>query len=102
MRLGMHFRNQMCATGQASSMWPIRSRRTFDRVTSTPQRSQIMPLCLMRLYLPHSAFVILDRSEDPLAEQAVPLGLEGPVVDGFGLLDLAVGPRPDDAPGSRR
>jgi hypothetical protein len=26
------------------SMWPIRSRRTFCRVTSTPQRSQMMPL----------------------------------------------------------
>ena len=25
-------------------MWPIRSRRTLERVTSTPQRSQIMPL----------------------------------------------------------
>ena len=28
MRLGSDFRNQMWATGEASSMWPIRSRRT--------------------------------------------------------------------------
>ena len=36
----------------ASSMWPMRSRRTFERVTSTPQRSQMMPLKRTRLYLP--------------------------------------------------
>ena len=42
-------RYQMCATGDASSMWPMRSRRTFERVTSTPQRSQMMPLKRTRL-----------------------------------------------------
>ena len=40
-------------TGLASSMWPSRSRRTFDCVTSTPHLSQITPRCFMRLYLPH-------------------------------------------------
>jgi len=30
----------------------MRSRRTFERVTSTPQRSQMMPLKRTRLYLP--------------------------------------------------
>ena len=45
-------RYQMCTTGAASSMWPMRSRRTFERVTSTPQRSQMMPLKRTRLYLP--------------------------------------------------
>ena len=53
MRLGSDFRNQMCATGLASSMWPIRSRRTRARVTSTPHFSQMMPLYFIRLYLPH-------------------------------------------------
>ena len=42
----------MWTTGALSSMWPIRSRRTFERVTSTPQRSQMMPLKRTRLYLP--------------------------------------------------
>ncbi len=42
----------MCTTEAASSMWPIRSRRTFERVTSTPQRSQMMPRNRTRLYLP--------------------------------------------------
>ena len=53
-RLGMHLKNQTCETGTASSMWPIRSRRTRLWVTSTPQRSQTIchSLCLMRLYLP--------------------------------------------------
>ena len=41
------------------------------------------------------AFVILDRPEDTGAEQTVPLGLEGPVVDGFRLFDLAERPRQD-------
>ena len=49
---GRPFRNQMCATGEASSIWPMRSRRTLDCITSTPHLSQITPLCFMRLYLP--------------------------------------------------
>ena len=53
MRLGLHLKNQMWLTGTASSMWPMRWRRTEASVTSTPQRSQTMPLFLMRLYLPH-------------------------------------------------
>ena len=32
-----------CATGAASSMCPMRSRRTEARVTSTPHLSQMMP-----------------------------------------------------------
>ena len=44
MRDGKPREYQMCATGLASSICPIRSRRTFLLVTSTPQRSQIFPL----------------------------------------------------------
>ena len=60
MRLGRPLKNQTCDTGQASSMWPIRSRRTRDRVTSTPHLSHTTPRCFMRLYLPqrHSQSVI--------------------------------------------
>jgi len=43
-RLGVPLKNQMCDTGDASWMWPMRSRRTFARVTSTPHLSQMMPL----------------------------------------------------------
>src|SRR4029079_8178365 len=42
-----------CDTGAASSMWPMRSRRTREGVTSTPHLSQTTPRCFMRLYLPH-------------------------------------------------
>src|SRR5208283_2517434 len=52
MREGSDFRNQMCAVGLASSMCPMRSRRTLDCVTSTPHFSQTTPRCLRRLYLP--------------------------------------------------
>ena len=51
-RLGMALKNQMWTTGAASSMWPIRLRRTRLCVTFTPQRSQIMPLYFMPRYLP--------------------------------------------------
>jgi hypothetical protein len=44
---------KMWATGLASSMCAIRSRRTLASVTSTPHFSQITPRCLRRLYLPH-------------------------------------------------
>ena len=51
-REGMPLKYQIWLTGVASSMWPMRSRRTLARVTSTPQRSQILPLKLIFLYLP--------------------------------------------------
>jgi hypothetical protein len=42
----------MWVTGAASSMCPIRSRRTLALVISTPHRSQMMPLNRTRLYFP--------------------------------------------------
>ncbi len=48
-RLGRLFRNQMWATGAASVMCPIRSRRTFDWMTSTPHFSQTTPRCFILL-----------------------------------------------------
>ena len=38
-----HGIESLWATGAARRMWPMRSRRTLERVTSTPQRSQITP-----------------------------------------------------------
>ena len=83
-------------TGTASSMWPMRSRRTRLRVTSTPQRSQIDALVLDALVLAAGALPVPGGTEDPLAEQAALFGLEGPVVDGFRVLHLALGPGADD------
>ena len=47
------------------------------------------------LILAAVALPVLGGPEDALAEQAVPLGLQGAVVDGLRLLDLAVGPGAD-------
>src|SRR5204862_4134298 len=47
------------------------------------------------LVLAAQALVVLDRPEDLGAEKPVALRLEGAVVDGLGLLHLAVGPRTD-------
>src|SRR3546814_19553947 len=52
-RSGSDFRNQICATGAASSICPIRSRRTLETVTLKPHISQTLPLYFMRLYLTH-------------------------------------------------
>src|SRR6201996_2638496 len=52
MREGKPLKNHTWEQGEASSMWPRRSRRTLDRVTSTPHLSQMTPRCFMRLYLP--------------------------------------------------
>src|SRR4051812_25348664 len=52
-------------------------------------------LVLHALVLAAQALVILDRTEDARAEQAVTLGLERAVVDRLGLLDLAERPAAD-------
>ena len=50
---------------------------------------------LHALILAAQAFVILDRTKDAGAEQAIPFRLERPVVDGFRFFDLAKRPRED-------
>ena len=95
MRLGRPLKNQTCEQGLASSIWPSRSRRTRDSVTSTPHLSQITPRCFMRLYLPHKHSQSWRGAEDAGAEQPVALRLEGAVVDGLRLGDFAVGPAAD-------
>jgi len=54
MREGRPLKNHTCETGEASSMWPIRSRRTRALVTSTPHLSQITPANFIRLYFPQA------------------------------------------------
>jgi hypothetical protein len=50
---------------------------------------------LHALVLAAIALVIFGGAEYFGAKQTVPFGLECPVVDGFGLLDLPEGPFPD-------
>src|SRR5436190_4225361 len=45
------------------------------------------------LVLAAQALVILDGTENPRAEQAIAFGLEGAVIDGLRLFDLAIRPR---------
>src|ERR1700710_1243177 len=72
----------------AHALAPDPAQRHFDRALFADDA-----LVLHALVLAAQALVILDRPEDAGAEQAVALGLEGTVVDGLRLLDLAVGPR---------
>ena len=54
MREGRPLKNHTWETGEASSMWPMRSRRTRARRTSTPHLSQTTPANFIRLYFPHA------------------------------------------------
>ena len=55
----------------------------------------VLILELDALILTAVAFPVLGRSKDAFAEQAVALGLQGAVVNGFGLANLAVAPLED-------
>src|SRR6202008_1603494 len=72
----------------AHALAPHAAERDFDRALLADDA-----LVLHALVLAAQALVILDRPEDSGAEQAVALGLEGAVVDGLRLFDLAVRPR---------
>ena len=43
------------------------------------------------LVFPAMTFIILNRSENPFAEQTVTLWFIGPVINGFGLQDFTTG-----------
>src|SRR5262249_40497054 len=67
---------------------PYPRKRNLDRALLADDA-----LVLHALVLAAQALVVLDRTEDARAEQAVTLRLEGAIVDGLRLFDLAVGPR---------
>ena len=71
----------------AHALAPDARQRHLDRALFADDALVLHPLVLAA-----QALVVLDRPEDAGAEQAVALGLEGAVVDGLRLLDLAVGP----------
>ncbi len=74
----------------AHALTPDLAQGDFHAAAVADHATVADPLVLAAVALP-----VLDRTEDPLAEQAVLLGLEGAVVDGLGLGDLA--PRPPGA-----
>jgi hypothetical protein len=56
--------------------------------TSTPHFSQITPRCFKTLVFTAQALIVLDRTKDLGAEQAITLRLERTVVNGFRLFDF--------------
>jgi hypothetical protein len=98
MRDGRLFRNQMWATGVASSMWPeaLAAHLRLDDLDAALLADDAA--VLHALVLAAVALVVLDGPEDLRAEQAVPFRLEGAVVDGSGLRTSPVRPRPDLSP----
>ena len=71
----------------AHALAPHPRQGDFDRALLADDALVLHPLVLAA-----QALVVLDRPEDARAEQTVALGLEGAVVDGLRLFDLAVGP----------
>ena len=63
-------------------------QRHFDAAFFTDHTAVLEPFVLSA-----QAFVVLHRAKQFCAEKAIALGFECPVVDGFGLLDFAEGPR---------
>ncbi len=74
----------------AHAVAPHLGQGDFDAAFLADDAAILHPLVLAA-----QAFVILDRPKDAGAEQAVALGLEGPVVDRLRLFDLAIGPGAD-------
>jgi hypothetical protein len=65
-------------------------QRDFDAALVADMTAEADALELAAVTLP-----VLDRTEDPLAEQAVPFRLERPVIDRLRLGDFAERPAPD-------
>src|SRR5690606_13656315 len=70
--------------------------RDLHAATLTDDALEADALVLAAVALP-----VPGRTEDLLAEESVALGLEGAVVDGFRLLDLAVAPLADGVRGGQ-
>ena len=85
----------MCATGRgkldvAHPLAANLRQRHFDAALLADDAAELHALVLAA-----QALVVLDRAKDAGAEQTVALRLEGPIVDGLGLLDLAIRPGAD-------
>ena len=81
--------------GTASSMWPMRSRRTrderhFDAATVADDAAMLDAFILAA-----GTFPVLDGTENAFAEKAALFRLERAVVDRLWILDFALAPRAD-------
>jgi hypothetical protein len=89
-------RGRRCQFDVAHALAPHFRLRDFDTALFADHATMLEALVLTA-----QAFVVLDRTENLGAEQAIALRLEGAVVDGLRLLDLAVGPGTDFVRGSQ-
>ncbi len=92
MRLGSPLKNQTWEQGDASSIWP----RLAAHFTQSDFHAALVAnhaAVLHALVLAAQTFPVRHRTENLGAEQAIALGLEGAVIDGFRLGHLAVRPR---------
>ena len=80
----------------AHALAPHLGPRDLDAAALADDALEADALVLAAVALP-----VLGRTEDLLAEESVLLGLERAVVDGLGLLDLAVGPHADRVGGGQ-
>src|SRR5690606_21563219 len=83
-------RDRRCELDMAHALAADLRQRHLDAALLADDAAILHPLVLAA-----QALIVLDRTEDARAEQAVALGLERPVVDGFRLLDLAIRPGAD-------
>ena len=95
MRLGRPLKNHTCEQGEASSMWPRRSRRTFGERDFHTAFVADHAAVLHALVLAAEALPIGYRTEDAGAEQSVALGFKGAIVNGLWLGDFAMRPAAD-------
>ena len=83
-------RDRRCELDVAHAVTPNLAARDLDTAALADDPLESHALVLAAVTLP-----VTRRAEDPFAEQTVLLRLQRAVVDGFGLLDLAVRPRAD-------
>ena len=74
----------------AHAVAPNLGQRHFDAAFLADHATMLEALVLAA-----QALVVLDRTKNLGAEQAIAFRLEGTIVDGFGLLDFAKGPGTD-------
>ncbi len=65
-------------------------QRNFNTALFADNTAEFHPLVFAA-----KAFIVLDRTKNTRAEQAIPFWLERTIVDGLGLLDFAIRPGTD-------
>ena len=83
-------RHRRCQLDMSHALTPHFRQRDLDTALLADDTAILHPLVLAA-----QAFIVTHRTKDAGTEQPVFFRLEGTIVDGSGLLDLAKGSRPD-------